>query len=96
MSDDKPYIEDEGELRDVIKDGSDAQRLALALGGITVSIIQEQRRMGFADQDVATILAMDHDGEIDQKLYAVWLERLAKYRLAFFTEAGINPEHKEF
>ena len=48
--------------------------------------------MGFADQDVATILAMDHDGEVDQKLYAVWLERLAKYRLAFFTEAGVNEE----
>ena len=86
----KPYIEDEDELRAAIQGGSDDQRLALALGGVTVAILQEQRRMGFTDQDVATILAMDHDGEVDQKLYAVWLERLAKYRLAFFTEAGVD------
>ena len=92
MTDPKPYIEDEEELRETIQGGSDDQRLALALGGITVAVLQEQRRMGFADQDVATILAMDHDGEVDQKLYAVWLERLAKYRLAFFTEAGVNEE----
>ncbi len=86
----KPLIEDEDELRDTIQGGTTDQRLALALGGITVAILQEQRRMGFADQDVATVLAMDHDGNIDQKLYAVWLERLAKYRLAFFTEGQME------
>ena len=91
MSDQKPYIEDEEELKETIQGGSTDQRLALALGGISVAILQEQRRMGFADQDVATVLAMDHDGEVDKKLYAVWLERLSKYRLAFFTEGNI-PE----
>ena len=89
MDDAKPYIEDEDQLRDTIQSGDENQRLALALGGISVAILQEQRRMGFADQDVATILAMDHDGEVDQKLYAVWLERLAKYRLAFFSEGDL-------
>ena len=88
--DPKPYIEDEDELRHTIRGGSDDQRLALALGGVTVAILQEQRRMGFADQDVATILAMDHDGEVDQKLYGVWLERLARYRLAIFSEGGVD------
>jgi len=92
MTDQKPYIEDEDELRDTIRGGSDDQRLALALGGVTVAILQEQRRMGFADQDVATVLAMDHDGEVDQKLYGVWVERLARYRLAFYTEGGIEEE----
>lgn len=86
----KPYVEDEEELREIARDGVTEQRLALALGGVTVAILQEQRRMGFADQDVATVMAMDHDGEVDQKLYGVWLERLAKYRLAFFTEGGIE------
>ena len=57
---------------------------------MSVAILQEQRRMGFADQDIATVLAMDHDGEVDKKLYGVWLERLAKYRLAFFTEGGME------
>ena len=90
MSDQKPYIEDEDELREAIRGGSDDQRLALALGGVTVAILQEQRRMGFADQDVATVLAMDHDGEVDQKLYGVWLERLARYRLAFYAEGGLE------
>ncbi len=90
MSDHKPYIEDEEELKETIQGGSTDQRLALALGGISVAILQEQRRMGFADQDVATVLAMDHDGEVDKKLYAVWLERLSKYRLAFFTEGNIS------
>lgn len=90
MTDQKPYIEDEDELRETIQGGSDDQRLALAMGGVTVAILQEQRRMGFADQDVATIIAMDHDGEVDQKLYVVWLERLAKYRLAFFTEGKVD------
>ena len=92
MTDQKPYIEDEDELRETIQGGSDDQRLALALGGVTVAILQEQRRMGFADQDVATVLAMDHDGEVDQKLYGVWVERLARYRLAFYTEGGIEDE----
>ncbi len=92
MSDQKPYIEDEDELRETIQGGSDDQRLALALGGVTVAILQEQRRMGFADQDVATVLAMDHDGEVDQKLYGVWVERLARYRLAFYTEGGIEED----
>ena len=89
MDEAKPYIEDEDQLRDTIRGGDENQRLALALGGISVAILQEQRRMGFADQDVATVLAMDHDGEVDQKLYAVWLERLAKYRLAFFSEGDL-------
>lgn len=92
MTDQKPYIEDEDELRETIQGGSDDQRLALTLGGVTVAILQEQRRMGFADQDVATVLAMDHDGEVDQKLYGVWVERLARYRLAFYTEGGIEEE----
>ena len=74
MTNTKPYIEDEDELLAAIQGGSDDQRLALALGGVTVAILQEQRRMGFTDQDVATILAMDHDGEVDQKLYAVFLD----------------------
>ena len=89
---DKPYIEDEDELREMATGGLTEQRLALALGGVTVAILQEQRRMGFSDQDVATVLAMDHDGEVDKKLYAVWVERLAKYRLAFFTAGGVETE----
>lgn len=90
----KPYVEDEDELREIARDGLTEQRLALSLGGVTVAILQEQRRMGFADQDVATVIAMDHDGEVDKKLYAVWLERLAKYRLAFFTEGGIDENDR--
>ena len=90
MSDPRPYIEDEDALRETIRSGSDDQRLALALGGVAVAILQEQRRMGFADQDIATVLAMDHDGEVNQKLYGVWVERLARYRLALYTEGGIE------
>ena len=80
------------DLRDMAEEAEGEKRFALVVSGLVVAVMQEQRRMGFADQDVATILAMDHDGEVDKKLYGVWLERLAKYRLAFFTEGGMEGD----
>ena len=73
--------------------GADAdQRLALAKGGITLAILQEQVRMGFSDDEVASVLAMKDDNSLNEEMKFLWLKKLARYREALEENLSTGDE----
>ena len=48
---------DSAQLREMVERATPEQRLALAKAGITLAVLQEKLRMGFTNEEVATVLA---------------------------------------
>ena len=70
------------DLKELMEQATPDQRLALAKGGITLAILQEQLRMGFSDDEVATVIALRDDNSVNEEAKFLWLKRLAEYREA--------------
>lgn len=70
------------ELRAAVDEADPDQRLALAKGGVTLAILQEQVRMGFTDDEVASVLAMNEDNTVNAEMKFIWLKKLERFRNA--------------
>ena len=81
MSSDSSMPQTSAELREMVERATAEQRLALAKAGITLAVLQEKLRMGFTNEEVATVLATDED---DKGITEA--SELGRQRLEQFTE----------
>jgi len=64
MSSDSAMPKSSVELREMVERATPEQRLALAKAGITLAVLQEKLRMGFTNEEVATVLATDENDDV--------------------------------
>lgn len=76
------------EFTGLMENATPDQRLALAKGGLILAILQEQVRMGFTEDEVATVLSLREDMSVNEEMKFIWLKRLATYHEAMATELG--------
>ena len=80
------------ELREMVERATPEQRLALAKAGITLAVLQEKLRMGFTNEEVATVLATDESDEVITEAYELWRQRLEQLTETHKGEGGLNDE----
>ncbi len=79
-------------LREMAERATPEQRLALAKAGITLAVLQEKLRMGFTNEEVATVLAMDEDDEVITEAYELWRQRLEQFTETLNDEGQLNDD----
>jgi hypothetical protein len=77
---------DQKELKNYLETASPEQRLALAKAGVIMAIMQEKLRMGFTNDEVATVLAMDDKNQIDEDMLDSWKRQLERFEEALSDE----------
>ena len=79
MSSDSAMPKSSAELREMVERATPEQRLALAKAGITLAVLQEKLRMGFTNEEVATVLATDENDDVVTEAYELWRQRLEQF-----------------
>ena len=77
---------DQQELKTYLESANAEQRLALAKAGVIMAIMQEKLRMGFTNDEVATILAMDDQNQVDADMLESWKRQLERFEEALSDE----------
>ena len=77
---------DQQELKTYLESANADQRLALAKAGVIMAIMQEKLRMGFTNDEVATILAMDDQNQVDADMLESWKRQLERFEEALSDE----------
>ncbi len=77
---------DQQELKTYLESANADQRLALAKAGVIMAIMQEKLRMGFTNDEVATILAMDDANQVDPDMLESWKRQLERFEDALGDE----------
>lgn len=77
---------DQQELKQYLDTATPEQRLALAKAGVIMAIMQEKLRMGFTNEEVATVLAMNEKSEIDESMLDSWKQQLERFEEALGDE----------
>ena len=80
------------ELREMVERATAEQRLALAKAGITLAVLQEKLRMGFTNEEVATVLATDENDEVIAEAYELWRQRLEQFTETLNDEGQLNDD----
>ncbi len=83
---------DAAHLREMVEQATPEQRLALAKAGITLAVLQEKLRMGFTNEEVATVLATDEDDEVITEAYELWRQRLEQFTETLNDEGQLNDD----
>ena len=81
---------DQDQLKEYMETASPEQRLALAKAGMMMAILQEKLRMGFTNEEVALVLALDDDNAVDEELKATWQKRLQRFEDALGDDIRVN------
>lgn len=76
------------QFKELMENATPDQRLALAKGGVILAVLQEQVRMGFSQDEIASVLSMREDNSINEEMKFIWLKRLATYHEAMASELG--------
>lgn len=92
MSDETAMPKSSAELREMAERATPEQRLALAKAGITLAVLQEQLRMGFTNEEVATVLATDEEDEVITEAYELWRQRLEQFTETLNDEGQLNDD----
>lgn len=77
---------DQKELKQYLETANPEQRLALAKAGVIMAVMQEKLRMGFTNDEVATILAMDDKNQVDEDMLESWKRQLDRFEDALSDE----------
>ena len=92
MNQSSPLPSDAAALREMVERATPEQRLALAKAGITLAVLQEKLRMGFTNEEVATVLATDEDDEVITEAYELWRQRLEQFTETLNDEGQLNDD----
>ena len=92
MTDQNLMPTDAAHLREMVEQATPEQRLALAKAGITLAVLQEKLRMGFTNEEVATVLATDEDDEVITEAYELWRQRLEQFTETLNDEGQLNDD----
>ena len=92
MSSDTAMPKSSAELREMVERATPEQRLALAKAGITLAILQEKLRMGFTNEEVATVLATDENDDVVTEAYELWRQRLEQFTETLNDEGQLNDD----
>ena len=92
MSSDTAMPKSSAELREMVERATPEQRLALAKAGITLAVLQEQLRMGFTNEEVATVLATDENDDVVTEAYELWRQRLEQFTETLNDEGQLNDD----
>lgn len=77
---------DQQELKQYLESATPEQRMALAKAGVIMAIMQEKLRMGFTNEEVATVLAMDEKNRVDEAMLDSWKQQLERFEEALGDE----------
>ena len=92
MSSDTATPKSSAELREMTERATPEQRLALAKAGITLAVLQEKLRMGFTNEEVATVLATDENDDVITEAYELWRQRLEQFTETLNDEGQLNDD----
>ena len=92
MSSDTAMPKSSAELREMVERATPEQRLALAKAGITLAVLQEQLRMGFTNEEGATVLATDENDDVVTEAYELWRQRLEQFTETLNDEGQLNDD----
>ena len=92
MSSDTAMPKSSAELREMVERATPEQRLALAKAGITLAVLQEKLRMGFTNEEVATVLATDENDDVVTEAYELWRQRLEQFTETLNDEGQLNDD----
>ena len=92
MSSDTAMPKSSAELREMVEHATPEQRLALAKAGITLAVLQEKLRMGFTNEEVATVLATDENDDVVTEAYELWRQRLEQFTETLNDEGQLNDD----
>lgn len=92
MSSDTAMPKSSTELREMTERATPEQRLALAKAGITLAVLQEKLRMGFTNEEVATVLATDENDDVITEAYELWRQRLEQFTETLNDEGQLNDD----
>ncbi|MGB1160832.1 MAG: hypothetical protein ACPG40_06430 [Alphaproteobacteria bacterium] len=92
MSSDSAMPKSSAELREMVERATPEQRLALAKAGITLAVLQEKLRMGFTNEEVATVLATDENDDVVTEAYELWRQRLEQFTETLNDEGQLNDD----
>ena len=92
MSSDTAMPKSSAELREMVERATPEQRLALAKAGITLAVLQEKLRMGFTNEEVATVLATDENDDVVTEAYELWRQRPEQFTETLNDEGQLNDD----
>ena len=92
MSSDTAMPKSSTELREMTERATPEQRLALAKAGITLAVLQEKLRMGFTNEEVATVLATDENDDVITEAYELWRQRREQFTETLNDEGQLNDD----
>ena len=81
---------DQDQLKEYMDTATPEQRLALAKAGMMMAIMQEKLRMGFTNEEVALVLALDDENAVDEDLKAAWQKRLQRFEDALGDDIRVS------
>ena len=83
---------DQDQLKQYLETATPEQRIALAKAGMMMAIMQEKLRMGFTNEEVALVLAMDDQNAVDEEAKEAWQKRLQRFEDALGDDIRVNAK----